>query len=426
MPSISERVRSISPSPIRKLSPHADRREEQGVKVHHLNIGQPDVKTPLGYMEGARQAPIDVLAYSPSRGIASLRKSLLEYYRSKSIELSEGELVVTTGGSEGLLFTLLTVLDSGEELIVPEPFYANYAGIAGMVGGKIRPVTRSAADGFRLPSAGQIEREIGPDCAAFLITNPDNPSGVAYGEEELEILARLARQYDLFLIADEVYRDFFYGDGSLRGVLGLDGMEERAIMVDSISKRFSACGARIGTLASRNTQVMEAVTRLAQARLSPPTLEQFGLINLLQNTNYEEFVDRTVRNYENRRDVLLEELKKIPGALFRKPEGAFYVLVKLPLESAEDFAKWLLTDFEEGGETVMVAPASGFYASSGLGEDEIRLSYVLEEGRLRRAVSLLRKGLTAYLEQEEIGVERAGNNSRSPISIGKEKIDKNE
>lgn len=396
MPSISWRARIVQASPIRKLKPLADQAKRAGKKVYHLNIGQPDIPTPKEYFDGIRQAAQGVLAYSPSQGLDEALDALAEYYKTFDIPLSRDEMIVTTGGSEAITFALLAVTDVGDQILVPEPYYTNYNSYAQITGIQIVPIETRAEDGFRLPDRKSIEAKITPKTKAILFCNPGNPTGVVYTRTELEMLAEIARAHNLYLIADEVYREFTYDGAQAISVLQLAGIEDRAILVDSISKRFSACGARIGVIASKNSSVMESALKFAQARLSPPTLEQYGLIHLLRSSRYRDFVREMIAEFTRRRDVVYTELQTMPGVICAKPQGAFYVTAKLPVEDAEHFARWLLTDFSFENETVMLAPAAEFYATPGKGRDEVRIAYVLNVDALKRAMKVLREALLSY------------------------------
>lgn len=396
MPEISSRAAQIPASPIRKLYPLATQAQQQGKKIYHLNIGQPDIPTPSQFLGGIKEADIDVLDYSPSQGTPAARQALVSYYEHNGIQLSPEDLVVTTGGSEAVLFALFVCGDYGSELIVPEPFYANYNGFSDIAGLTIKPLTTRGESGFALPSEKEIEALISPQTAGILYTNPSNPTGKVYEPDELKLLQKVVEDHDLYLIADEVYREFVYGDVNTNSVLQLPDLSEHAIMVDSISKRFSACGARIGTLASRNRDFMNAVLKMAQARLSPPTLSQLGLATLIDSDVYQKYIEETVTRFNKRRQTLLKSLSNISGLTVYRPQGAFYVIAQLPVENAEDFVRWMLTDFEANGETVMLAPAAGFYNTEGLGRDEVRISYVLNQDDLRRSCELIADGLRQY------------------------------
>ncbi|MGY4707127.1 pyridoxal phosphate-dependent aminotransferase [Candidatus Bipolaricaulota sp. J31] len=399
MPNISARAAQAPASPIRRLVPLADEAKRRGKKVYHLNIGQPDIPTPEPFLRGIREAPVEVIAYSPSPGMREAVEAMRTYYAEWGIDLSPDELIITQGGSEAVLFALNLVCDPGDEVLVPEPFYPNYNGFARLAEVEIVPITTHREEGFHLPPREEIERLITPRTRAILFSNPGNPTGVVYTETEMETLVGIALEHDLFLVADEVYREFVY-EGRHMSVLSFPEIRDRAILVDSISKRLSACGARIGVLASRNPEVMDGARRCAMARLSPPTMEQYGLIAFMADPRHREIIAGMVDEYRRRRAVLCEELRKIPGIVFREPEGAFYVMLGLPVEDAEGFVKFMLTDFP-GEETVMLAPGEGFYRTPGLGRDEARIAYVLNVDDLVRACSLLREGLELYQEAEE-------------------------
>jgi aspartate aminotransferase len=395
MAGISNRAQETQFSPIRKLKPLADEALNQGKLIYNLNIGQPDVPTPEAFLEGLRDVP-DVLAYSPSQGIDEAVEAMRGYYEAQDIPLERDQVIITTGGSEAVLFAFMAVADPGDEIIVPEPFYTNYNSYATMAGVELVPIETRAETGYHLPEREVIEGAVTPRTKAMLICNPNNPTGTVYTAEELETLRRIALERDLFLICDEVYREFVYDGLSHRSVLQLEGVEDRAVLVDSISKRFSACGARLGAIASRNRDVMGAALKFAQARLSPPTAEQLGLIRLLASGDYRREVERMIAEFRRRRDVVHEEIERISGAVCLKPHGAFYAMVKLPVDDAERFCAWLLTDFQLEGETVMLAPAADFYKTQGKGRDEARIAYVLDVEKLRRAMGILSAGLEAY------------------------------
>lgn len=395
MATISRRAEKTQPSPIRKLKPLADRARAAGKHIYHLNIGQPDIPTPKAFLEGIKRIP-EVLAYSPSQGLDEARDALATYYDDQNIALDPDQIVITAGGSEAVLFALFAVTDPGDEIILPEPFYANYSSYAAMANVEIVPIPTCAEDGFRLPGREAIEALIRPKTKALMICNPGNPTGTVYTREELEMLKEIVVEHDLFLISDEVYREFVYDGLAHTSVLQLDGLEKRAILADSISKRFSACGARIGALASRNPEVMGAALKFAQARLSPPTLGQLGLMHFLRSQDYRSKVQTMIEEFKRRRDLLYDEIQKIPDAICTKPQGAFYLTVKLPLDDAEVFAAWLLSEFDVDGETVMLAPAAAFYRTPGKGQDEVRLAYVLKIESLKRAMKVLLAGIEAY------------------------------
>ena len=396
MPNVSRRSATAPMSPIRRLVPLADEAKRKGKRVYHLNIGQPDIPTPKEFLDGVRSAPVEVLAYSPSQGLPEAIQAFLCYYGEWGITLSPEEILITTGGSEAVLFALNVACDPGDQVIVPEPFYPNYNGFSRLAEVELVPLTTSREEGFHLPPRGEIERLITPRTRAILFSNPGNPTGTVYREEELELLADIALRHDLFLVADEVYREFVYV-GSHRSVLSFPELREHAIMVDSISKRLSACGARIGAIVSRNPGVMDAARRCAMARLSPPTLEQLGLVAFMAHPRHRQVLREMADEYRRRREVLAQELARIPGVSFQLPEGAFYMMLGLPVDDAEGFVRWMLTDFP-GEETVMLAPGEGFYKTPGLGRDEARIAYVLNEQDLRRACEVLKRGLEIYQE----------------------------
>ncbi|RLE39408.1 pyridoxal phosphate-dependent aminotransferase [Candidatus Acetothermia bacterium] len=397
MPNISARTAELPASPIRKLTPLAQAAEAAGKTIYHLNIGQPDIPTPKAFMDGVRNADISVLSYSPSRGMPRTLEALRGYYAKHGIELSSEEMCVTIGGSEAFTFAMKAATDPGDEILVPEPFYPNYRGYSYLTNIKLVPITTYAEDGFHLPALEEMEARVTPRTRAIMFSNPGNPTGVVYSRDELERIAELALRHDLFVISDEVYREFVY-EGKAVSVFDFPELRDNAILADSISKRISACGARIGVIASHNPEVMSAVNRMAQARLSPPTFGQLGLIAFLNDPHYAATIASMISKFRARRDTLYTALQTIPGIVCRKPAGAFYVIAKLPIDDCESFARFLLTDFERDGETVMVAPGTGFYATPGKGKDEVRIAYVLEEDKLVRAVELLREGLAAYQE----------------------------
>ncbi len=397
MPKLSKRTADLPASPIRKLTPLAQAAEAAGKTIYRLNIGQPDIPTPRSFMEGVRNADIPVLSYSPSRGMPATLEALRGYYAEHGIELSTDEMCITIGGSEAFTFAMKAATDPGDEILVPEPFYPNYRGYSYLTNITLVPITTYAEDGFHLPPLEEMESKITPRTRAILFSNPGNPTGVVYTKEELERIVALAIKHDLFVISDEVYREFVY-EGEAISVFDFPELRDHAILADSISKRISACGARIGVIASHNPEVMSAANRMAQARLSPPSFGQIGLVAFLNDPHHADAVESMIAKFHSRRDTLYSALQEIPGIICRKPAGAFYVIVKLPIDDCESFARFLLTDFERNGETVMVAPGTGFYATPGMGRDEVRIAYVLEEDKLVRAVELLREGLAAYQE----------------------------
>jgi aspartate aminotransferase len=382
-------------SPIRKLAPLAQAARERGVHIYHLNIGQPDLPTPPEFLQAIAQFREPVLAYGPSDGLPALREAICQYFSRYGITLAPSQVLITNGGSEAILFAFNVVADEGDEIIVPEPFYTNYNGYAQMANLRLVPVRTHAEDGFHLPPQEVLEKAVSPRTRALLLCSPNNPTGTVLSREELERAADFCVRHDLFLIADEVYKEFTYDGRVHTSVLEIPELASRAIVVDSISKRFSACGARVGAIISKNPQVMAACLKLGQARLCPPTLEQIGAVAAYQLG--EEYFAAVRQEYQKRRDVLLAKLTAAEGIVLRKPRGAFYMIVKMAgVADADDFAAWLLTHFQLDGETVMVAPASGFYASPGAGSDEVRIAYVLEAPKLARAADVFLQGLARY------------------------------
>jgi aspartate aminotransferase len=394
MPAISLKGQTMPESPIRKLAPFAEAAKYQGKEVYHLNIGQPDIKTPPRALEAVRNAELDILAYSPSDGFASYKEKLAAYYAHHDIEIASEDLMVTTGGSEALLFALNSITDPGDEVIIPEPFYANYNGFGISAGVSVVPVTARIEEEFALPPIEDFEALIGPNTRAIMICNPGNPTGYLYSLEELEKLRKICLQHDIYLIADEVYREFAYDGARHYSILTLEGMEEHAIVVDSVSKRYSMCGARIGCLISRNSALMATALKYAQARLSPPTLAQIAAEAAL--TTPEHYYEEVQKEYRERRDILIDGLAEMEGVYCPRPKGAFYAVAQLPVDSAERFAQWLLSAFEVDGKTIMVAPAEGFYATPGMGGNQVRLAYVLEKPKLKESVAILQQALETY------------------------------
>ena len=374
--------------------PLADDAKRRGVHVHHLNIGQPDLETPAAIRDRLSRYPERVIAYSPSGGTPEYLGFLVEYYRRLGLSLTADELIATTGGSEAILFAFLACADPGDEALVVEPFYTNYSAFAAMAGVTLVPLTSRVENGFHLPPREAWERAATPRTKIVLLCNPNNPTGTVYSPEELEAVAAFCRDRGIFLIADEVYREFVYDGRRTVSALALEGCEDSVVLVDSLSKRYSACGIRLGCLATRNRDVHRACLRMAQGRLSPPGLAQWVAVGALDLP--PEYMPGVVAEYQRRRDVLDAGLRRIPGVFLPKPEGAFYFVARLPIADSDDFASWLLTDFQLHGSTVMIAPARGFYATSGLGADEVRIAYVLKEESLREAVEILRSALDVY------------------------------
>lgn len=391
---ISQRGRTIQASPIRKFKPYADQAIAEGVKVYFLNIGDPDVPTPKVVAEAFHAYQDEVLNYGPAQGFLDLRQAIASYFNSYGIKLQTDNIIITVGGSEAVHFAFCVVADPGDEIIIPEPFYTNYNGFASYAGLKIVPLTLKAEEGFRLPPVEEVERLISPRTRAIVLCSPNNPTGTVYSREELERLIMIALKHDLFLIGDEVYKEFIYDGISHVSLLEFDEAKDRVIVADSISKRFSCCGARIGAVITRNEEVFQALLRFAQARLCPPTVEQRAALAAYRLGR--SYFDPIRAEYQKRRDILYEGLTKIPGVILHKPQGAFYINVKLPITDSDDFVRWLLVDFRMNQETVMVAPGSGFYATPGKGKDEVRLAYVLKEQDLRRALNLFQVALEHY------------------------------
>ncbi|MEH6681911.1 MAG: pyridoxal phosphate-dependent aminotransferase [Sediminicola sp.] len=394
MPSISKKGMSMPESPIRKLVPYAEDAKKRGIGVIHLNIGQPDIKTPKVALDAVRNNTLEVLAYSRTEGSEEYREKLAAYYKRHNIDIKADDIIITTGGSEALAFVMGTIADSEGEIIIPEPFYANYNGFATAAGVKVVPVASKFEDNFALPPIAELEKLIGPNTRAILICNPGNPTGYLYSGEEVLKLAEIAKKHDIFLVADEVYREFTYEGKKHFSVLEVEGLRDHAIMVDSVSKRYSMCGARIGCLVSKNKEVIKTALKFAQARLSPPTYAQIASEAALETP--QAYFDDVITEYVSRRDILISELEKIRGVKVAKPQGAFYCIVELPISNADHFAQWLLESFQHNGETVMVAPAAGFYATEGLGKNQIRIAYVLDRESLVKAVHILKLALSVY------------------------------
>jgi aspartate aminotransferase len=394
MPSISRRGEAMPESPIRKLVPFAEAAIKRGIKIIHLNIGQPDIKTPKIALDAVKNNTLEVLAYSRTEGSESYREKIAGYYAKNNIHVKADNIIVTTGGSEALSFALGSIADNGDEIIIPEPFYANYNGFANASGIRVVPVVSNIENNFALPPIDEFEKLITPRTKAILICNPGNPTGYLYTREEIKKLAAIVKKHNLFLIADEVYREFVYEGREHYSILQEEGLEEHAIIIDSVSKRYSMCGARIGYLVSKNKEVIKTALKFAQARLSPPTYAQIASEAALDTP--QSYFDDVKKEYEERRNILLSELNKLDGVVVAQPQGAFYCIAQLPIDNADVFAQWLLEDFNLNGETVMVAPAAGFYATKGLGTKQIRIAYVLEKEDLKRAVHILKEALKVY------------------------------
>lgn len=394
MPTISKKGQLMPQSPIRKLVPFAEEAVKNGKSIYYLNIGQPDIKTPEIALQAVKDSNIDVLAYSRSEGSEIYRQKISAYYKKHDINVAHDDIIVTTGGSEALLFAFGSIMDVDDEIIIPEPFYANYNGFSTASGVKVVPVISKIEDNFALPPIEEFEKLITPKTKAILICNPGNPTGYLYSKEEIKKLAAIVKKHDLFLIADEVYREFAYDGNTHYSIMQETGLEEYAIMIDSVSKRYSMCGARIGCLVSKNKAVIKTALKFAQARLSPPTLAQIASEAALDTP--QSYFDDVKEEYVERRNTLITELQKIDGVKVAKPKGAFYCIAELPVKNSDDFAQWLLEDFDVGGETVMVAPAGGFYSTPGVGLNQIRIAYVLKKERLIKAVNILKEALKVY------------------------------
>lgn len=391
---ISARAQSIQESPIRKLSALANAAKKKGTTVYHLNIGQPDIHTPAVFLQKIIDYKEKVLSYGPSDGLEALKEAMVHYFDYFNIKLENKNIVIATGGSEAISFAFNAVADPGDEIIIPEPFYTNYNGYASLCNVKIVPVTTRAEDGFHLPDIKEFEKKISPRTRAILLCSPNNPTGTVYNVSELKTIGEFAKKHDLYLIADEVYKEFTYDGKTHFSVLQLEGLEDRVIVVDSISKRYSACGARIGAVISRNEEVMKGISKFAQARLCPPTLEQIGAIGAYELPH--DYFKEVMAEYQKRRDILFEILTSHKGIILQKPEGAFYIMAKLPITDGETFARWLLNEFNENNETVMIAPGEGFYSTPGRGKNEVRLAYVIEASKLERAARLLLTALEQF------------------------------
>ena len=381
-------------SPIRKLAPMADAAAQRGTKIYYLNIGQPDIESPAAALDAVKRSDLRVLEYSPSAGFATYRKGLASYYQGIGLDVEASDVIVTTGGSEALSFAMGSMLDPGDEVIIPEPYYANYFGFAQALGAKVVSVPSSIESGFALPPIAELEARITPRTKAVLVCNPGNPTGYVYHRDELEALRDMALKHDLFVIADEVYREFVYDGAEAISVLSLAGLEQHAVLIDSVSKRYSMCGARIGCMVRKNTELMATAMKFAQARLSPPTYEQIAAEAALATpASYFEAVNA---EYRARRDTLVRRLNAIAGVFCPTPRGAFYAVAQLPVDDAETFCRWMLEEFSHEGATVMMAPAAGFYAKRSLGKRQVRLAYVLKQSDLERAMDALERGLAAY------------------------------
>lgn len=395
----SKRLSSMQESPIRKLAPFATAAKAEGVEVYHLNIGQPDIITPVGFFDAVENFDNKVLEYAGSQGIPELIEAIRKYYTTYNMEFAPEDIIITNGGSEALLFTFMAVCDHGDNILVPEPFYTNYNGFAQCLNVEVKSVTTFAENGFHLPSKEEILAKINDKTSAILIVNPGNPTGCVYTKEEVQMIADIAKEKDLWIIADEVYREFVYEGLEYTSFGNIKEVEDRVVIIDSVSKRYSACGARIGSITCKNKKLMAEVMKVCQGRLCVATLEQLGAAALYDTP--KSYFKEVNDEYRKRRDVLYEELMKAKGVICEKPMGAFYIVAKLPVENAEDFVAWTLKKFRRNNETVMCTPAEGFYSTPGLGRNEVRLAYVLKEERLRRAGQLLREALEEYTQLEK-------------------------
>ena len=394
MPKISQKGALMPQSPIRKLVPYAEQAKKEGVKVFHLNIGQPDIKTPEAALNAVKNNTLDILAYSRSEGSETYRTKLAAYYKKNDIHVKADNIIITTGGSEALFFTFGSIMDPEDEVIIPEPFYANYNGFSTAQGVNVVPVVSGIESNFALPPVADFEALITPKTKAILICNPGNPTGYLYSKTEIQQLASLVKKHDLFLISDEVYREFTYDGLEHYSIMQEEGLESNAILIDSVSKRYSMCGARIGCVVTKNKTVLDTALKFAQARLSPPTYALIASEAALDTP--DSYFDEVIEEYVERRNVLVDELEKIEGVKVAKPNGAFYCIVELPVSDSDKFAQWLLEDFRLNNETIMVAPAAGFYATKGLGKNQVRIAYVLNKEDLRASVAVLKAALTQY------------------------------
>ncbi|MBN2709271.1 MAG: pyridoxal phosphate-dependent aminotransferase [Calditrichaceae bacterium] len=394
MPELSKRAVQMPPSPIRKLVPFAEAAKKKGLHVYNINIGQPDISSPVNFLNAFKNHQINVLEYGHSAGLWEYRDELVKYYARFNIHITSDEIVVTNGGSEAIIFAMLATMNPGDEIIIPEPFYTNYNGFAVEAGVKIVPVTSRIENAFALPPIKEIENKISAKTKAVMICSPNNPTGYIYTKKEMEDLKTLTIENDLFFFCDEVYRELVFDGDVVTSIFHLNGIDDRAVMLDSISKRYSVCGARIGCLITHNKSILDTALRLGQARLCPPTMEQLAAKEAINTP--QSYFEKVIADYKNRREVVFEELAKIKGVVALKPQGAFYTIVKLPVKDADDFAVWLLKDFESKGETVMLAPGNGFYATPGKGKDEVRIAFVLNTASMRRSMEIIREALEVY------------------------------
>ena len=395
MPSISKKGNKIPPSPIRKLVPYADDAKKRGIEILHLNIGQPDIKSPVESLNAVKETDLDLLKYEYSQGWLEFRNNVCNYYKKHSIYVSPDDIMTTVGASEALSFTMNSICDPGDEVIIPEPFYANYNGFALASDVNVIPITSKIGDNFALPSIHEFEKKINSKTKAILLCNPCNPTGYVYSQEEIINIANLAKKNDLFIVVDEVYREFIYTDTKHFSILEDEKFSENAILIDSTSKRYSLCGARVGFIVSKNSEFIQTCLKFALTRLSPPTLALIAANHALNSR--EDYIENVIKEYYQRREVIIDELSKIDNIKFSNPMGAFYSIIKLPIENAEDFAKFLLTDFSYKNQSVMLSPASGFYSSENYGKDEVRIAFVLNSEKLKNAIKIIKLGLKEFI-----------------------------
>lgn len=395
MPSISKKGNKIPPSPIRKLVPYADDAKKRGIEILHLNIGQPDIKSPVESLNAVKETDLDLLKYEYSQGSLEFRNNVCNYYKKHSIYVSPDDIITTVGASEALSFTMNSICDPGDEVIIPEPFYANYNGFALASDVNVIPITSKIDDNFALPSIHEFEKKINSKTKAILLCNPCNPTGYVYSQEEIINIANLAKKNDLFIVVDEVYREFIYTDTKHFSILEDEKFFENAILIDSTSKRYSLCGARVGFIVSKNSEFIQTCLKFALTRLSPPTLALIAANHALNSR--EEYIENVIKEYYKRREVVINELSQIDNIKFSNPMGAFYSIIKLPIENAEDFAKFLLTDFSYKNQSVMLSPASGFYSSENYGKDEVRIAFVLNSEKLKNAIKIIKLGLKEFI-----------------------------
>ena len=395
MPSISKKGNKIPPSPIRKLVPYADDAKKRGIEILHLNIGQPDIKSPVESLNAVKETDLDLLKYEYSQGSLEFRNNVCNYYKKHSIYVSPDDIITTVGASEALSFTMNSICDPGDEVIIPEPFYANYNGFALASDVNVIPITSKIEDNFALPSIHEFEKKINSKTKAILLCNPCNPTGYVYTKEEIINIANLAKKNDLFIVVDEVYREFIYTDTKHFSILEDEKFSENAILIDSTSKRYSLCGARIGFIVSKNSEFIQTCLKFALTRLSPPTLALIAANQALNSR--EDYIENVIKEYYKRREVIINELSQIDNIKFSNPMGAFYSIIKLPIENAEDFAKFLLTDFSYKNQSVMLSPASGFYSSENYGKDEVRIAFVLNSEKLKNAIKIIKLGLKEFI-----------------------------